>query len=1019
MNREDFNNVIQQLNERNRAKEFFSNPVLNDVLIIRYSPIREIAPFININDNFRLIMSVGNKSWTININNFNRIINDLLSDTVEIDELFGSDSEIVVAVNNLGAEIKFEWLQKGTHRPNGGYFNYYHNLQKIDLTRYGIYKNYYETNKYEKNCLEIALLNSGITETEFNKAKSLITTRYVPLKDIKVIADKLDIIIKVKQDNEHNKAYGKNTPYKTKKLVKIGLINDHYFLIENTNYTSYSIKNYFEVNQKEDYNKLYAKNKRSDERFIDSYKLIRLLLENKKTHLTKIDMKNCGTFSTYHNKLFDYENLPEINKDEAKQCEPRELKPPKIFKEEDFDIIYFDTETTTDEEIHKVFLICSEKRGSEEKKVFRGENCVKNWLMSLEKNAICIAHNLRYDFQFIIPHLSRIGNLIKTGNKIKSVDGIFHKNEKEMIKLVFKDSYGLISKPLRDFGKCFNLDVKKEIMPYEVYNKDTINKELIPIKMVEEYFNKELEYMKSNKDKYYNFKKHLKNKEKECKENYEEFIKNVEEWKLFNEDKTMFKHIIYSIKYCLLDVNVLKKGFEKFREQMMEVTNLDIDYALSIPQIANIYGLNKGVFKDCYEISGVPRDFIQRCIVGGRTMTCRNEKIKVKHEVDDFDGVSLYPSAMKRIPGFLKGLPKVWNESIDISKVDGYFLEIEIEKVNKKRNFPLISILDEERGVRNFTNDVEGKKVYIDKFALEDAIRFQKIEYKIIRGYYFDEGRNKNIKEFIEYLFNERLKKKKEKNPIQEIYKLIMNAFYGKTIQKPIEHDYSFVSKKDFDKRLAYRFNTIHSYVKIGERFYLVKEHKTIIDHYSMPHIGVEILSMSKRIMNEVMCLAEDKGIEIYYQDTDSMQIDRRKIYKGMIGVEYLAKCFKEEYSTELIGKNLGQFHCDFELEGDILGDVHAIEAIYLGKKSYNCKLLGKDKEGNEIIGNHCRMKGIPNKCLVEEGYKYENEIIDLYENLYLGKEESFDLLNTVKFKSNNNFTTTNHNEFIRKLYFK
>ena len=30
------------------------------------------------------------------------------------------------------------------------------------------------------------------------------------------------------------------------------------------------------------------------------------------------------------------------------------------------------------------------------------------------------------------------------------------------------------------------------------------------------------------------------------------------------------------------------------------------------------------------------------------------------------------------------------------------------------------------------------------------------------------------------------------------------------------------------------------------------------------------ILSISKRIMNEVICTAEDNDIEIYYQDTDS-----------------------------------------------------------------------------------------------------------------------------------------------------
>lgn len=40
------------------------------------------------------------------------------------------------------------------------------------------------------------------------------------------------------------------------------------------------------------------------------------------------------------------------------------------------------------------------------------------------------------------------------------------------------------------------------------------------------------------------------------------------------------------------------------------------------------------------------------------------------------------------------------------------------------------------------------------------------------------------------------------------------------------------------------------------------------------------ILDMSKRIMNEVMCLAEDLKINIYYQDTDSMHIEADKIEK-------------------------------------------------------------------------------------------------------------------------------------------
>ena len=53
----------------------------------------------------------------------------------------------------------------------------------------------------------------------------------------------------------------------------------------------------------------------------------------------------------------------------------------------------------------------------------------------------------------------------------------------------------------------------------------------------------------------------------------------------------------------------------------------------------------------------------------------------------------------------------------------------------------------------------------------------------------------------------------------------------------------------------------------------MVKTHKTIDDHFVPIQAGIEVLSWSKRIMNEVMCLAEDLGIDIYYEDTDSMHL--------------------------------------------------------------------------------------------------------------------------------------------------
>ena len=91
---------------------------------------------------------------------------------------------------------------------------------------------------------------------------------------------------------------------------------------------------------------------------------------------------------------------------------------------------------------------------------------------------------------------------------------------------------------------------------------------------------------------------------------------------------------------------------------------------------------------------------------------------------------------------------------------------------------------------------------------------------------------------------------------------------------------------------------------------YRVKIHKSINKHFNYASCGVEILSMSKRIMNEVMCLAEDKGLKISYQDTDSLHIDYEH-------VEILKKEFTDKYGREIEGKYLGEFHVDFDLHDE------------------------------------------------------------------------------------------------------
>ena len=59
--------------------------------------------------------------------------------------------------------------------------------------------------------------------------------------------------------------------------------------------------------------------------------------------------------------------------------------------------------------------------------------------------------------------------------------------------------------------------------------------------------------------------------------------------------------------------------------------------------------------------------------------------------------------------------------------------------------------------------------LFVCKFELEDLIQFHQIEFEVIDGYYYNEGRNNELKDVIEMVFNERIKKKKVKNPTQEI----------------------------------------------------------------------------------------------------------------------------------------------------------------------------------------------------------------------------------------------------------
>jgi len=187
---------------------------------------------------------------------------------------------------------------------------------------------------------------------------------------------------------------------------------------------------------------------------------------------------------------------------------------------------------------------------------------------------------------------------------------------------------------------------------------------------------------------------------------------------------------------------------------------------------------------------------------------------------------------------------------------------------------------------------------------------------------------------------------------------------------------------------------------------------------------------MSKRIMNEVICCAEDLGFPVYYQDTDSIHIHQMNLTQ-------LADEYRKRYGRELIGKQLGQFHSDFATFGTSSRMPVAIRSIFCAKKTYTDQLQNSSGE----IAFHIRMKGVPSDVIVKRANELFPKAIQceylnglafpvpsvsdnedysvwlLYKSIYDGNAVSFDLCESShpSFELKN-FRVSTRTHFIREI---
>ena len=910
------------------------------------------------------------KIYMLNDSTMSKLMKGLIDEnSAANDEAIGSDQELI-KLTNLTKDVTLKLIEpKGDQepdkrltkktRPGGGFFKY-KNITHFDFSRYGIFNDVNKEN-YHDNCLYLALKAAGLPEDKLQQLKIFVMNRIIPKCKLGEVCKLLQICVKLTSLRSDDTGRAEYFGDKSHPCYHVGLVDEHYFIIEKTDVTSFSILNYEDIKHLPKCNMFYRKlddnkYKTSNDKFIDSFKLIKLLLDNKETLLEPIYYDERIMDTQFYDKVTEYSTLEYPGT--CATCQKYKAK-----EDTDYYKVFFDFETITNEDTHKPYLVRFETEDDEQQE-FIGENCAIDMLNNLpnKKKIMLIAHNANYDCRFLLKHLSYEKPIVKSG-RFLSVDSMFYRycDKQQPISIKIKDSCKIIQMPLKDFGKSFKLDVHKEVMPYKIYTKENIDRVYIPI----------LEAVQ-----------HINDKDTET------LINNIDKWGCRGEGHKFnyFNILKYSSEYCRLDCTVLHKGYNIFADWMLEYTGLDIDDYITIQSLASDYKLKEGCYDGVLMFSGVVQHYISNCIVGGRCMTNSNKMYHVKRKIADFDACSLYPSAMFRMLGYLVGKPKILNNTQlnynFLKNQDGYFIRVKITKVGKSRQFPLMSKYN-ENGVRVFTNEMVNETIYIDKTSLEDLIKFQSVDFEVIDGYYFNEGRNDQIKITIKHLYDLRKRLKKDKNPAQVVIKLLMNSMYGKTILKPVETDTVVVPEWRFEKYINYNYNFIQSCIKVGDRYY-VKKIKCILNHYNYVQCGVEILSMSKRIMNEVMCLAEDLDLKIYYQDTDSMHINYEE-------VDTLAAEFKNIYGRELIGEDMSQFHVDFDMDG-AKGDIYAKECYFIAKKVYIDKLESVDAEGNTINSDHIRMKSVPTSCIKYTSKEMNLQPMELYKQLFESKKINFDL---------------------------
>ena len=287
---------------------------------------------------------------------------------------------------------------------------------------------------------------------------------------------------------------------------------------------------------------------------------------------------------------------PSITESNIKLIAPEDKK--EIYKEPNQKLYFYADFETCSKEIEIdgskyqqeiPFMVCVQSEDNSTKATFNGFDCAERLMDYLPNGAIVYFHNLGFDGRLLMKH--GVASNIMKGSKIISQKHVWKGK-----KIAFKDSYSLFPQALRTFPESFKkefkgLNIQKELFPYRYYTFQRLTTSIIGT--ISECGNDEQPNWNEAQRK--------------------QFKENIDKIPGCLIDSEHFDMLKYCEFYYQQDVNVLRIGFNAFRQAALnKPIEMDIFNLTTAPSLANEY-LNKKVFfpnGSLFKYSGILQEYI-------------------------------------------------------------------------------------------------------------------------------------------------------------------------------------------------------------------------------------------------------------------------------------------------------------------------------------------------------------------------------------------------------------------------